>query len=1171
MTIGFTTKTEAEYYSSNQLQIKGQDGSQNGFPFTLVLPTGTYDSTGSTFTLSYQQFESGFPFINAINQSTANLTLNPSNTNYVTVLGSTQTKTGGLNILGNVGIGTSSPQRKLDVLSGAGDVLRVGAWSNLSGDTSGGAVVGNNFYRIYNGAANVFRYTNTHGTLGYSGTLYDSGAVSFYNAVGATTKDSDFTPTLSMMINSSGNVGIGTNNPEDLLHVTGSIPKIILQGSNEFLGPQLRFRDSAGSIASPSIPTQPDFYAGALYWDAYNGSAWKGVGAFLVNGDGTPSATSLPTSFNFLTTSPNQVDASVKAQLNSTGDMFVNSINASDTNRLGVGTFSMASGAQFEVSKSTFVVQTAGSVGIGTASPSYRLHISSAYASGSNPEILGITFTPTNYQSYSALKFGYTPDSSWSGSSIRNYFERFGVGYGSGLRFTTSDDSNVAVERMAIDYNGNVGIGTVLPTQKLHIADQTTNGAQALLQSFRSSSGSNSQVVFNKARGTIALPSAVTNGDSLGQYSFSGYDGSAYIPSAAIVASVDGITGTNDIPGRIGFRTTPDGAAATLERMAINNAGNVGIGTVDPASKFQVFENQGSVSGSLFSDTFGHSIRVLAGTCDGCYSGLVKSGDNAIIFTSGTANTGGLAIAQWRGDTALNGIRIDPSGNVGIGTTNPGSIVDIRGSGSQYSNQAKDLTFGNKTYTESIIRSTETTTSFGGSYRADLAFLTNNNNTVSEKMRIQYDGNVGIGNNSPRQKLDVYGSIATHWNDGDYIGMQYLTGSDYKNGMSFNASNRTTNLFAYSGDNSEEITFSLGTVASPSEKMRIATGGNVGIGTTAPYFPLTVAGSGNNDNASTQKYNTTLEVLNLVGSGANNDRTNLITFTDSNSSQGAIGGYRQSWAGHYLGGLMFLVGSQPAGYNQGRPATNDQASKSLTEAMRITPTGNVGIGVAGPGTELQINAVTPELSFSDSSYDGTPYQRIGLSSAASSPSYMFYRSQNATHDGSNWVHVVDGGFGGKAVRDYLYNGTWGVSISTWTSHIVGWNEALYVSNAGNVGIATTSPGEKLQVDGDATKRDGGLSWKIYSDKRLKDIKGNFGAGLKEIESIQPVKFTYKADKEKREQIGLIAQEVRKVIPEAVSEDQKGYLTMHADPVIWAMLNSIKELNEKIKKLEDKKK
>jgi FtsZ-binding cell division protein ZapB len=117
-----------------------------------------------------------------------------------------------------------------------------------------------------------------------------------------------------------------------------------------------------------------------------------------------------------------------------------------------------------------------------------------------------------------------------------------------------------------------------------------------------------------------------------------------------------------------------------------------------------------------------------------------------------------------------------------------------------------------------------------------------------------------------------------------------------------------------------------------------------------------------------------------------------------------------------------------------------------------------------------------------------------------------------------------------------------------------------------VGINTTTPGGfTLAVNGSAAKTGGG-SWSSFSDARLKEVHGRFDRGLSEVTKINPVRCSYRPDNELKlppgkEFIGLVAQEVRKVVPEAVQENSDGYLMVNNDPIIWTMVNAIKELRE----------
>jgi hypothetical protein len=129
---------------------------------------------------------------------------------------------------------------------------------------------------------------------------------------------------------------------------------------------------------------------------------------------------------------------------------------------------------------------------------------------------------------------------------------------------------------------------------------------------------------------------------------------------------------------------------------------------------------------------------------------------------------------------------------------------------------------------------------------------------------------------------------------------------------------------------------------------------------------------------------------------------------------------------------------------------------------------------------------------------------------------------------------------------------------------------FYIRGDGSVGIGTDSPDRTLSVNGTASKVGGG-SWDTFSDERLKIIKGRFTPGLKAVMQLQPVRYAYKGDnalgiKAEGEHIGFGAQAVQQIIPEAVSRNDKGYLLVNNDPIMWTMLNAIKEQQQEIEQL-----
>ena len=119
----------------------------------------------------------------------------------------------------------------------------------------------------------------------------------------------------------------------------------------------------------------------------------------------------------------------------------------------------------------------------------------------------------------------------------------------------------------------------------------------------------------------------------------------------------------------------------------------------------------------------------------------------------------------------------------------------------------------------------------------------------------------------------------------------------------------------------------------------------------------------------------------------------------------------------------------------------------------------------------------------------------------------------------------------------------------------------------NVWIWTTSPDQTLSVNWNASKVWGG-SWATFSDRRLKDINYNYTRGLSEVLKINPISYNYKKDNPLKidsqiSHIGVVAQEIEKVIPEAITKTKSGYLMVDNDPIIWALLNSVKEQQKQI--------
>lgn len=178
---------------------------------------------------------------------------------------------------------------------------------------------------------------------------------------------------------------------------------------------------------------------------------------------------------------------------------------------------------------------------------------------------------------------------------------------GTGNAFVVEDSASPDSTPFVIDNAGKVIAGYTSAVNNWNGAPDSIAlhalSANALpsvgLYNWSTTASRNGTLNFNKSvSGIIGTNGAVANAQSLGRIVFAGDDGTAFIPAVEISASVDGTPGTNDMPGRLMFSTTADGAATPTERMRIDSAGRVGIGSV---STDTTFNNSRNITGNVTS------------------------------------------------------------------------------------------------------------------------------------------------------------------------------------------------------------------------------------------------------------------------------------------------------------------------------------------------------------------------------------------------------------------------------------------------------------------------------------------------------------------------------------------------------------------------------------------
>ena len=461
----------------------------------------------------------------------------------------------------------------------------------------------------------------------------------------------------------------------------------------------------------------------------------------------------------------------------------------------------------------------------------------------------------------------------------------------------------------AISYtNGNVGIGTSSPTSLLHLFSDTTAFKEIKIDAARNNSGGYG-ISFVKSRGDATSRTQTLAADTLADINFTGWTSSGTQganPSVRIraVAAEDLTTGS--LAGSLTFQTTATASTLAVERMRIDSQGNVGIGTTTPtinstnATTLHIHNSLGKAAGMRFTNS-GTGTTATDGVVIGKWNDDSSYGNGPIFWnyefspiTFATSSTERMVISA--------------EGNVGIGVTSPTAALHIKAGTS--SSASLKLTSGtlltspqsgtieydgfnfyttNGAGVRSVIGAGSSGVSSTMSLLDSMATFGSGHKTVmggydpnglvwhigvsgtqaldinsrypggpitmtiggSEMMRVMgSNGFVGIGTQTPMQKLDVHGYMrsasGTGGATGDggrlYFGLNYTGTTTYDmshiGGYTHFAGDDGSGAGAAGG-----LIFATkaATGASvPTERMRIDSVGNVGVGIDVPLTPLHV-------------------------------------------------------------------------------------------------------------------------------------------------------------------------------------------------------------------------------------------------------------------------------------------------------------------------------------------
>lgn len=913
---------------------------------------------------------------------------------------------------GNVGIGTASPNANLQVYTGInGEALRLSQTSS---------------YTANYGPLLTFYNADTKYIAGVQG-IFDQTANGNYGDLRFLTRTSDGAGvTEKMRILYNGNVGIGSTTPLSTLSVSGvgttnpftvassSGSTILTINKNGYLGL---------GTANPSylLDMQGAVGSGAqrLFFNLHNSDTSSGSLVYESISAGASGSLNLA---HYSTTYSAIAGYAGYSQVEAVGSGLI--IKATDAS----GKINFLTGGSSLTTNNRLTIDSNGLIGISSTTPNAQLSIGAS----------GTTVSSAVDAPLAIMAVGQNGYDGTNGTNGGGFYFRGGNG-GDETQGTNGYGGDFTV------IAGNAGSGQQVSGLGGSINLTAGDSATYLAGSINLTAGNSS---YSGTGGSLNLLAGIgiLAGGSVTINAGGTYDGSV-ATSSVLLQTTGGNVGigsttplsTLSVSGAVGTNPFTVASSSGSAMLTVLPNGNVGIGTNAPTRNLDVYDGTNHLTmggNSLFFSrnnynyiwanstggiialgtngrglSAGSSNLVLNSDQNSFFVGRLGVGSSTPLSTlsvSGTAGTNPFTVASSTGDAVLTVLQ---NGYVGIGTANPGDLLELYTGGSATRQYITNTSAGNS-YSELVLR---------------------NDTGTANGLRVMTTG--------------------TGWtNNGAFVQDAGIIDADTALGGGLSIMTRS----------SAPIRFYTNGYSNSNERMRIDSTGNIGIGTNSPFNQLTLATS------SALTYSPS--AANYLTSNLLIDNTDINTGRTAETASiafvpGHSGGVSPSFT---IGAVQDVLNY----YTSDFVFQNRYGASSYREAMRIQGlTGNVGIGSSTPYSTLSVsgsagsNPLTVASSTGDAMLTVLQNGYVGIGTANPSYNLDINGSRLRLRNSSNSDGFLFDASTNSTVK--MSSVDWGsaLSIYTLTSSGAANTGQLYLTGTGLVGVGSSTPYSTLSVSG----------------------------------------------------------------------------------------------------------